>query len=105
VCDRDASDTVVIARWRDGDFCTDCLAHWYAMEAEEESETMTTTITPQPAGLCDVCDREESASRVLTRWEGTAMCADCLAAMDAQIAAGACVCLACLRHVYQKEEY
>jgi hypothetical protein len=43
VCDRDASDTAVIARWRDGNVCTDCLAHWYEMEeqsfwdAEEET--------------------------------------------------------------------
>jgi hypothetical protein len=51
-----------------------------------------------------VCDREESTARVLTRWEGTAMCAECLAAMDAQIAKSACVCLACLRHAYQHQQ-
>jgi hypothetical protein len=61
-----------------------------------------TTITPQ-SPVCDVCDREESASRSLTRWEG-ALCEDCLAAMDAQMRAGACVCLACLRHQHQHQK-
>jgi hypothetical protein len=64
---------------------------------------MTTTITPQ-FPVCDVCDRAESASRSLTRWAGTTMCAECLAAMDTQIAAGACVCLDCLRHEYEHRE-
>jgi hypothetical protein len=27
ICDRDASDQVIIARWRDLHVCTDCLEH------------------------------------------------------------------------------
>lgn len=35
VCDRDASDTVVIARWHDCNVCTDCLTHKEEMDAAE----------------------------------------------------------------------
>jgi hypothetical protein len=34
VCNRDSSDQVIIARWRDQNVCTDCLAHHDEMEQE-----------------------------------------------------------------------
>jgi hypothetical protein len=61
--------------------------------------------SPAPTLLwCEVCDREESAARPLTLWEGAAMCENCLAAVDSQIAKGACVCLDCLRHEDQHRQ-
>jgi hypothetical protein len=35
VCDRDASETVVLADWHGCQVCTDCLTHKEAMDAEE----------------------------------------------------------------------
>jgi hypothetical protein len=38
ICDRDASDQCVIARWHDQNVCTDCLAHHDAIVAAEAAE-------------------------------------------------------------------
>jgi hypothetical protein len=38
VCDRDASDTVIIARWHDMHICTDCLQHHDQMVADDFCE-------------------------------------------------------------------
>jgi hypothetical protein len=35
VCDRDGSDTVIIARWHDVNVCTDCLDHKAEMDRDE----------------------------------------------------------------------
>jgi len=35
VCDRDASDTVVLARWHALNVCTECLQHKEEMDAAE----------------------------------------------------------------------
>lgn len=39
VCDRDASDTVVLARWYDCDVCTECLQQKEEMDEAEAAES------------------------------------------------------------------
>ena len=34
VCDRDAIDTVILARWHEANVCLDCLHHHHELEAE-----------------------------------------------------------------------